>query len=111
GGTTNLTSTARTLGTTEDWGGGGRPEPAVELDQAGALGSTHPAAELDALCTFVKRIMQRLLESIVVDADRLEPRGPQAVPPQLLRRSRWRSEEHTSELQSRFDLVCRLLLA
>src|SRR6266513_5438114 len=26
------------------------------------------------------------------------------------RRSRWRSEEHTSELQSRFDIVCRLLL-
>src|SRR5699024_12831001 len=25
-------------------------------------------------------------------------------------RSDWRSEEHTSELQSRFDLVCRLLL-
>src|SRR6266496_5590171 len=24
--------------------------------------------------------------------------------------SRWRSEEHTSELQSRRDLVCRLLL-
>src|SRR5699024_12678223 len=28
-----------------------------------------------------------------------------AIPP-----GRWRSEEHTSELQSRFDLVCRLLL-
>src|SRR5437868_4263738 len=27
-----------------------------------------------------------------------------------LRCPRWRSEEHTSELQSRFDLVCRLLL-
>src|SRR5699024_11405338 len=27
-----------------------------------------------------------------------------------LRRYRIRSEEHTSELQSRFDLVCRLLL-
>src|SRR5438067_3470319 len=26
------------------------------------------------------------------------------------RRNRTRSEEHTSELQSRFDLVCRLLL-
>src|SRR5207249_10084799 len=26
------------------------------------------------------------------------------------RRQGWRSEEHTSELQSRFDLVCRLLL-
>src|SRR5699024_12592178 len=25
-------------------------------------------------------------------------------------KSLWRSEEHTSELQSRFDLVCRLLL-
>src|SRR5699024_11624262 len=25
-------------------------------------------------------------------------------------RNAWRSEEHTSELQSRFDLVCRLLL-
>src|SRR5699024_2746927 len=80
---------ARTLGTTEDWGGGGRPEPAVALDQAGALGGTHPAAELDALCTFVKRIMQRLLESIVVDADRLDLRVTQAVLPQLLRRSRW----------------------
>src|SRR6266481_9496939 len=26
------------------------------------------------------------------------------------RRVRWRSEEHTSELQSQFHLVCRLLL-
>src|SRR5207249_10511883 len=25
-------------------------------------------------------------------------------------RAQWRSEEHTSKLQSRFDLVCRLLL-
>src|SRR5207249_11258982 len=28
----------------------------------------------------------------------------------LLNAERFRSEEHTSELQSRFDLVCRLLL-
>src|SRR2546428_4444186 len=36
---------------------------------------------------------------------------PQVDPP-LTRSSRpwWRSEEHTSELQSRSDLVCRLLL-
>src|SRR5207249_11792085 len=26
------------------------------------------------------------------------------------RKKAWRSEEHTSELQSRFELVCRLLL-
>src|SRR5207249_10905252 len=35
-------------------------------------------------------------------------RGNRGRPP--LRRSRRRSEEHTSELQSRFDLVCRLVL-
>src|SRR5438067_9547231 len=29
---------------------------------------------------------------------------------QIKRRAPFRSEEHTSELQSRFDLVCRLLL-
>src|SRR5699024_12403723 len=34
-------------------------------------------------------------------------RSPLFSPSQL----RYRSEEHTSELQSRFDLVCRLLLA
>src|SRR6266513_5771181 len=33
-----------------------------------------------------------------------------ADPPDLLQLARGRSEEHTSELQSRFDLVCRLLL-
>src|SRR5699024_11536529 len=40
------------------------------------------------------------------------------TPPSVCRPTRWicslansgRSEEHTSELQSRFDLVCRLLL-
>src|SRR5699024_12582992 len=31
-------------------------------------------------------------------------------PPRSHRAARPRSEEHTSELQSRFDLVCRLLL-
>src|SRR5699024_12695331 len=31
-------------------------------------------------------------------------------PPRLWSMRRARSEEHTSELQSRFDLVCRLLL-
>src|SRR5207249_10158917 len=39
----------------------------------------------------------------------LSRRGAAAVPGSP-RRARRRSEEHTSELQSRFDLVCRLLL-
>src|SRR5699024_11906419 len=44
------------------------------------------------------------------------PRSPASWPPACSRSSTWsrptspRSEEHTSELQSRFDLVCRLLL-
>src|SRR5699024_12859718 len=52
-----------------------------------------------------------------------DPRGVPSLPPQVPRTPRsiqvqgarrrvhvLRSEEHTSELQSRFDLVCRLLL-
>src|SRR5699024_11685733 len=35
---------------------------------------------------------------------------PHAVSPHAHRSRCGRSEEHTSELQSRFDLVCRLLL-
>src|SRR6266513_5510646 len=35
--------------------------------------------------------------------------GPRRTRNWLIAR-KWRSEEHTSELQSRFDLVCRLLL-
>src|SRR5207249_5217978 len=36
--------------------------------------------------------------------------GSQKWEADTLGRITWRSEEHTSELQSRFDLVCRLLL-
>src|SRR5437763_15095088 len=50
-------------------------------------------------------------------AGRLAPRGPRlrrsrsgAERPQAGRRDLTRSEEHTSELQSRMYLVCRLLL-
>src|SRR6266704_626743 len=38
------------------------------------------------------------------------PGGTSADPRSVPRRPAGRSEEHTSELQSRFDLVCRLLL-
>src|SRR5690606_42150420 len=42
-----------------------------------------------------------------IEQQRLEGRVP---PGSVGRRGRWRSEEHTSELQSRENLVCRLLL-
>src|SRR5699024_12042319 len=61
-------------------------------------------------------------EGVTVSTDELTVRATEAiiaVPPNLYSRisydprvevRRDRSEEHTSELQSRFDLVCRLLL-
>src|SRR5437868_9666258 len=39
-----------------------------------------------------------------------QPQVQQYAPPQPAAQPAARSEEHTSELQSRFDLVCRLLL-
>src|SRR6266705_6437574 len=43
-------------------------------------------------------------------SSRLSARGSPASPAGSACRSRARSEEHTSELQSPYDLVCRLLL-
>src|SRR5699024_11960160 len=50
-----------------------------------------------------ERVVHRL-------ADRLPHRPSRCHRDRDLLRGRDRSEEHTSELQSRFDLVCRLLL-
>src|SRR5689334_23693490 len=40
----------------------------------------------------------------------MSPTMPECSVPQYWVQKRWRSEEHTSELQSQFHLVCRLLL-
>src|SRR5260370_27134642 len=50
--------------------------------------------------------LQRVAEPAVgeIQPDELGP------PPGSATRWRWRSEEHTSELQSHLNLVCRLLL-
>src|SRR5437868_8344032 len=42
--------------------------------------------------------------------ERLDEQASDELERQLFRPAQLRSEEHTSELQSRFDLVCRLLL-
>src|SRR2546421_6520958 len=44
------------------------------------------------------------------DERRVEPGRPERGRPTVGGKGRERSEEHTSELQSRSDLVCRLLL-
>src|SRR5438094_7847791 len=43
-------------------------------------------------------------------SDPISHEGPAARPPAARADDRVRSEEHTSELQSPYDLVCRLLL-
>src|SRR5207249_5729663 len=50
------------------------------------------------------------LESFPVRRAARTVAGPDASKAHVTRRNSDRSEEHTSELQSRFDLVCRLLL-
>src|SRR2546422_7872231 len=62
-------------------------EPLAELDLEPELGRLRGAALAQLL-----ELGQRLLELLAVGADHV------------------RSEEHTSELQSRLHLVCRLLL-
>src|SRR5206468_13080660 len=52
----------------------------------------------------------RLLERDRVHVAALDLAADRGDPILLYRRDRGRSEEHTSELQSRSDLVCRLLL-
>src|SRR5206468_6972157 len=64
------------------------------------LGDLADPASLDAACAGVSRMF--LLSSPTREQVRLETHAIEAA--------ERRSEEHTSELQSRSDLVCRLLL-
>src|SRR5438067_7510299 len=78
--------------------------PVVAAAQAATAGHS-TEAELHLLCT------HGVLHLLGYDhADEAEEREMFGVQSRLLNISRSRSEEHTSELQSRFDLVCRLLL-
>src|SRR5437868_989467 len=59
------------------------------------------------ICAFAKRLRVTRACCLACHADARPPiRTRHGKPNNTL----WRSEEHTSELQSRFDLVCRLLL-
>src|SRR5699024_11674134 len=59
-----------------------------------------------------KRVIETAHGRIIVYADGGLPYGkyPRLIMAYIITRAVERSEEHTSELQSRFDLVCRLLL-
>src|SRR5207237_10628348 len=77
----------------------------------------HPSTEVIDLRSCVKRLMTRsasrrsnprVMMTSVTNSTRLSLR--RKVPSFALRFIRSRSEEHTSELQSHLNLVCRLLL-
>src|SRR5207249_7510309 len=62
--------------------------------------------------TVCVKVTQEFLDFSVLDGNDLITPRPEWGFPGLKPGDTWcvRSEEHTSELQSRFDLVCRLLL-
>src|SRR5207249_6161957 len=56
----------------------------------------------------LQRLGQDNVDLLLTDYRMPGPNGVELI--ESARRMKPRSEEHTSELQSRFDLVCRLLL-
>src|SRR5699024_12800593 len=62
------------------------------------------------LCGFLISPSESVLAEIPMDSSSSPRTIGLAMVFALLTFGGWRSEEHTSELQSRFDLVCRLLL-
>src|SRR5438094_7581068 len=63
-----------------------------------------------------ERVQCRDADVVAIDLEEPPKRAPVVAAPEAVgaehrvRRSDYRSEEHTSELQSPYDLVCRLLL-
>src|SRR5260221_9821006 len=69
------------------------------------------ARGLDALATELQRVARfGFTATELARAKQAMMLGSEREPPDTLKLRRERSEEHTSELQSHSDLVCRLLL-
>src|SRR2546421_6945241 len=82
----------------------------LDARHVGQLGVDQDHVRFGGACAFEPVLARALLEHGVPAAlqQHSEPaRRLFAVPGE---KHEWRSEEHTSELQSRSDLVCRLLL-
>src|SRR5690606_41986358 len=71
------------------------------------LGRIHPDKGTAEAITIAQKSMNRLvIAGIIQDQNYFDEK----VSPHLNEKIQFRSEEHTSELQSRENLVCRLLL-
>src|SRR5699024_2572294 len=92
----------------------GRRAPLVVLHSSGTTGRPHPRAQrsvgigqLPTIVSLTAALGARRGEPMLLAAPLAHGHGLSALAAAL---TLGRSEEHTSELQSRFDLVCRLLL-
>src|SRR5699024_3829841 len=66
--------------------------------------------EIGRVVPVIKALKERLSIPISIDTYKASTAEAAIVAGAEIINDIWRSEEHTSELQSRFDLVCRLLL-
>src|SRR2546428_10203516 len=89
------------------------PNPTLFRSAAEARDNQIPCAARNVLVTPAKHGIFLALQAIAGPGDEVllpDPAWVSYEPMVQWCDARWRSEEHTSELQSRSDLVCRLLL-
>src|SRR5207249_10250341 len=89
-----------------------QPLPLITTAPTRPRTRSFPTRRSSDLCVSVQRVHEPIARghSPVRPLAGAERADEEVTMRQLARRRRVRSEEHTSELQSRFDLVCRLLL-
>src|SRR5437588_5933215 len=85
----------------------GQRRPAVDGPALEALARELERAVLERLGPEVDRVME---EKLAKNLNQVLGQGMESVRAEITVTMRQRSEEHTSELQSHSDLVCRLLL-
>src|SRR5437868_10212520 len=81
-----------------------------ELDAASALTPELFTKPLGSSFSSVRDTLAHICGAEWIWLERFQGRSPASLPDTTQFKDVVRSEEHTSELQSRFDLVCRLLL-
>src|SRR5437773_5743184 len=82
----------------------------VTLRNPDANGAPTRAAAAELVVSSARDAGPQTLRDAILAADRLSGRAHILVTAKLIAQGWRRSEEHTSELQSHHDLVCRLLL-
>src|SRR5207249_11983028 len=89
-----------------------RTDDAVDVEVGRTIDGVEAHDELRVAAPVgqVERLLHLLRDHEAHVPARLEGTHDHFVPPHVELLDHLRSEEHTSELQSRFDLVCRLLL-